>query len=61
MAHTSPRLAPSGRRLLVDRIELLGWPVAHVAEAGLDDRSSRPHNCPTRLSSEPNSVWSLIE
>ena len=33
MAHTAARLAPFGRRLLVDRIEVLGWPVAHAAEA----------------------------
>ena len=73
MAHTTARLTPFGRRLLVDRIEVLGWPVAHAAEAagvsrqtayrwilrwrsegeaGFDDRSSRPHNCPTRLSEE---------
>ena len=73
MAHTTARLTPFGRRLLVDRIEVLGWPVAHAAEAigvsrqtahkwlqrwrsegeaGLLDLSSRPHNCPTRLSSE---------
>ena len=73
MAHTTARLTPFGRRLLVDRIEVLGWPVAHAAEAagvsrqtayrwllrwrsegeaGLDDRSSRPNNCPTRLSEE---------
>ncbi len=71
MGHTKARLTPFGRRLLVDRIEQLGWPVAHAAdaagvtrqtayrwlrrwraegEAGLDDRSSRPHRCPTRLS-----------
>ena len=33
MAHTAARLTPFGRRLLVDRIEVLGWPVAHGAEA----------------------------
>jgi len=33
MAHTTARLTPFGRRLLVDRIELLGWPVAHAAES----------------------------
>ena len=70
MAHTTARLTPFGRRLLVDRIEQLGWPVAQAAEAagvsrqtayrwlrrwraegeaGLVDRSSRPHSCPTRL------------
>lgn len=71
MAHPTARLTPFGRRLLVDRIEVFGWPVAHAAEsmgvsrqtaykwlrrwrsegeAGLVDRSSRPHRCPTRLS-----------
>jgi len=71
MAHTTARLTPFGRRLLVDRIEVQGWPVAHAAEsmgvsrqtvykwlrrwrsegeAGLVDRSSRPHHCPTRVS-----------
>ena len=73
MAHTTARLTPFGRRLLVDRIEVQGGPVAHAAEsmgvsrqtaykwlgrwrsegaAGLVDRSSRPHFCPTRLSEE---------
>lgn len=73
MAHTTARLTPFGRRLLVDRIEVQGWPVAHAAEsmgvsrqtaykwlrrwrsegeAGLVDRSSRPHSCPTGLSEE---------
>ena len=33
MAHTTARLTPFGRRLLVDRIEVFGWPVAHAAEA----------------------------
>ena len=33
MAHTAARLTLFGRRLLVDRIEVLGWPVAHAAEA----------------------------
>lgn len=72
MGHTTARLTPFGRRLLVDRIEQQGWPVAQAAEAagvsrqtvyrwlrrwreegesGLLDRSSRPHRCPTRLSS----------
>jgi transposase InsO family protein len=71
MAHPTARLTPFGRRLLVDRIEVFGWPVAHAAEsmgvsrqtaykwlrrwrsegeAGLVDRSSRPHRCPTRVS-----------
>ena len=33
MAHTGARLTRFGRWLLVDRIEVLGWPVAHAAEA----------------------------
>lgn len=33
MAHTTARLTPFGRRLLVDRIEMQGWPVAHTAES----------------------------
>ena len=70
MAHITARLTPFGRRLLVDRVEQLGWPVAQAAEAagvsrqtvyrwlrrwrnegeaGLVDRTSRPHRCPTRL------------
>lgn len=70
MVQATPRLTPFGRRLLVDRVEGLGWPVAQAAEAagvsrqtvyrrlrrwraegeaGLLDRSSRPHSCPTRL------------
>ena len=70
MAKTTARLTPFGRRLLVDRIMVLGWPVAsaaeaagvsrqtayrwlhrfqHEGEAGLIDRSSRPHTCPTRV------------
>ena len=73
MAHTTACLTPFGRRLLVDRIEVQGWPVARAAEsmgvsrqtahkwldrwrsegeAGLVDRSSRPHHCPTRLSED---------
>ena len=67
------KLTPFGRRLLVDRILVEGWPVAHAAEAagvsrqtayrwlkrreregeaGLLDRSSRPHLSPNRVSSE---------
>ena len=67
------KLTPFGRRLLVDRILVEGWPVAHAAEAagvsrqtayrwlkrwqeegeaGLGDRSSRPHNSPRRVPSE---------
>ena len=70
MGYRNSRLTPFGRRLLVDRIETLGWPVASAAaalgvsrqtayrwltrfrsegEAGLEDRSSRPHSCATRL------------
>ena len=70
MGYRNARLTPFGRRLLVDRIETLGWPVASAAaavgvsrqtayrwltrfrsegDAGLEDRSSRPHSCPTRL------------
>lgn len=70
MAKTTARLTPFGRRLLVDRILVLGWPAAQAAaaagvsrqtacrwlhrfrvegEAGLVDRSSRPHRSPTRL------------
>jgi len=33
MAHTTARLTLVGRRLLVDRIEVLGGPVAHAAES----------------------------
>ena len=70
MGYRNAKLTPFGRRLLVDRIETLGWPVASAAAAvgvsrqtayrwltrfrsegdgGLEDRSSRPHSCPTRL------------
>jgi transposase InsO family protein len=73
MGYGNSRLTPFGRRLLVDRIVTLGWPVATAAaavgvsrqtayrwvrrfrsegETGLQDRSSRPHSCPTRLSTE---------
>ena len=73
MGYGNSRLTPFGRRLLVDRIVTLGWPVASAAaavgvsrqtayrwvrrfrsegEAGLLDRSSRPHSCPTRLDTE---------
>ena len=66
------KLTPFGRKLLVDRILVEGWPAAHAAqaagvsrqtayrwlkrwreegEAGLQDRSSRPHS-PNRVSSE---------
>lgn len=33
MAKTTARLTPFGRRLLVDRIVVLGWPVASAADA----------------------------
>jgi len=72
VVQVTARLTPFGRRLLVDRILVLGWPVASAAaaagvsrqtahrwlgrwreegEPGLCDRSSRPHRCPTQLSS----------
>ena len=71
MGYRNAKLTPFGRRLLVDRIETLGWPVASAAAAvgvsrqtayrwltryrcegdgGLEDRSSRPHSCPTPVS-----------
>ena len=31
MAHRRAKLTVFGRRLLVERIELEGWPVAHAA------------------------------
>jgi len=67
--HRNARLNFQGRLLLVQRIRVDGWAVAHAAkaqgvsrqcahrwvarfdaegEAGLDDRSSRPHQMPTR-------------
>ena len=73
MGYRNARLTPFGRRLLVDRIEVLGWPVASAAaavgvsrqtayrwltrfrsegDAGLEDRSSRPYSCPTRLDAQ---------
>jgi transposase InsO family protein len=73
MTHTTARLTPFGRRLLVDRIVELGWPVASASAAagvsrqtayrwlgrwrtegaaGLEDRSSQPHHCPTRVDVE---------
>ena len=69
MSHRNARLNVHGRRLLVHRVRVLGWPVAHAAkaqgvsrqcarrwiarydlrgEAGLHDRSSRPHHSPRR-------------
>ncbi|MGH2577910.1 MAG: IS481 family transposase [Actinomycetota bacterium] len=71
MAHPRARLTPFGRRLLVERIEVLGWTPAEAAtsagvsrstaykwikrfreegSAGLEDRPSRPHRSPHRLS-----------
>ena len=67
--HKNARLTPSGRVLLVERIEG-GWPVGAAAEASgvsvrtayrwlgryrsgdrqLNDRSSAPHSCPSRMS-----------
>ena len=73
MGYCRARLTPFGRKLLVDRILELGWPVAQAAEsvgvsrqtayrwmrrwreegeAGLEDRSSRPHHSPGRVSLE---------
>ena len=69
MSHRNARLNVHGRRLLVHRVRVLGWAVAHAAkaqgvsrqcahrwivrydlqgEAGLYDRSSRPHHSPRR-------------
>jgi transposase InsO family protein len=71
MGHRNARLNVHGRRLIVHRVRVLGWPVAHAAkamgisrqcahrwlarfdaegDAGLEDRSSRPHSSPTRTS-----------
>ncbi len=73
MGNSKARLTPFGRKLLVDRILVEGWPAARAAEAmgvsrqtayrrvkrrreegetGLEDRSSRPHRSPTRVSAE---------
>jgi transposase InsO family protein len=70
VAHPRARLTPFGRRLLVERIDVLGWTPAEAAksagvsrstaykwvtrfrqegEAGLEDRSSRPHRSPHAL------------
>ena len=70
MSKARGKLTPAGRKLLVDRITRLGYPVARAAEmqgvsrscayawlrrwraegeAGLEDRSCRPHRCPRRL------------
>ncbi len=69
MGHRNARLTVHGRRLIVHRVRVLGWPVAHVAkamgvsrqcahrwlarfdaegDAGLADRSSRPHRSPSK-------------
>lgn len=73
MGKARGKLTPAGRRLLVDRIVRLGYPVARAAEmqgvsrscayswvrrwraegeAGLEDRSCRPHTSPRRLDAE---------
>lgn len=67
MLHRTAKLTPFGRRLLVHRIVVEGWPAATAAEmlgvsrataykwlrryraegeAGLEDRSARPHRRP---------------
>jgi transposase-like protein len=72
MAHANARLNRHGRLLLIDRVVVQHWPVAHAAkamgisrqcayrwlrrwrmegEAGLLDRTSRPHRSPTRTPS----------
>jgi transposase InsO family protein len=69
VSHRNARLNFHGRLLLVQRIRVEGWAVAHAAkaqgvsrqcahrwlkrfceegEAGLEDRSSRPHHCPNQ-------------
>jgi transposase InsO family protein len=71
MLHRTAKLTPFGRRLLVDRVLVEGWPAATAAEmlgvsrataykwlrryraegqAGLEDRSARPHHRPRALS-----------
>lgn len=73
MSHRNARLSFHGRLLLVQRIRVQGWAVAHAAkaqgvsrqcahrwvarydaegEAGLHERSSRPHHSPTRTAAE---------
>lgn len=70
MLHRTAKLTPFGRRLLVHRIVVEGWPAATAAEmlgvsrataykwlrryraegeAGLEDRSARPHRRPRAL------------
>lgn len=69
MAHANARLNRHGRQLLIERVVVQHWPVAHAAkamgisrqcayrwvrrwqvegDAGLLDRSSRPHRSPAR-------------
>ena len=73
MSHRNARLNVHGRQLLVERVRVPGWAVAHAVkaqgisrqcahrwlarfdaegEAGLEDRSSRPHSSPRRTSAE---------
>ena len=73
MPHRNARLNVRGRQLLVERVCVQGWAVAHAAkaqgvsrqcahrwikrfrdegEAGLHERSSRPHHCPSQTSGE---------
>jgi len=73
MGHANARLNVFGRRLIVQRVRVEGWPVAHAAramgvsrqcahrwvarfdaegDAGLCDRSSRPHRSPARTRPE---------
>lgn len=73
MAHRNARLTPRGRRLIIERVRMDGWPVAHAAkamgisrqcdhrwlarwdaegDAGLEDRSSRPHSSPRQTPPE---------
>jgi len=70
VAHANARLNRRGRQLLIERVVVQHWPVAHAAkamgisrqcayrwvrrwhadgEAGLTDRSSRPHHSPRRI------------
>ena len=69
MSHRNARLNVRGRQLLVKRVRVQGWAIAHAAkaqgisrqcahrwvarwdaegDAGLHDRSSRPHSSPRR-------------
>jgi transposase InsO family protein len=70
MLHRTAKLTPFGRKLLVERVLVEGWPAATAAEmlgvsrataykwlrryraegqAGLEDRSARPHHRPRAL------------